>query len=105
VKPWLDLQALAVALAPLLRPLLVAESAVYTSTTLPPGVNARTFARWCRTRVEGAMPDGKGWRCTAAAWGKARAAAKVRLAHVVVPGSDEDEVEAMVAASGRSRLQ
>jgi hypothetical protein len=48
--------------------------AFYSSTNPPPGSNARTFSRWCRSgRVQGAEKDGPGWRCSVQAWREARA--------------------------------
>lgn len=46
----------------------------YTSNSLPADVSRRTFGSWCRSgRVEGAQREGKGWRCSRAAWAVARA--------------------------------
>jgi hypothetical protein len=44
----------------------------YSTTALPAGVSARTFATWSRTRVIGAVRDGRGWRCPRDAWERAR---------------------------------
>jgi hypothetical protein len=105
VETILDIPSLARALAPHLRVLLAAqvEPGFYSSTSLPPRVNARTFARWCRTRVEGAAPDGRGWRCGVEAWRRARAAGKRRAPVVHALGSDEEEARAMVEAARARR--
>jgi hypothetical protein len=76
----------------------------YANTNLPPGVNARTFSRWCRSgRVAGAVGDGKGWRCGVEAWRAARAAG--RRAPTPSPEEIDDTREAaeMVRRSRRVR--
>jgi hypothetical protein len=81
---------------------VVTTAADYSSLSLPPNVNGRTFARWCRLgRVVGAEPDGRGWRCTVDAWHEARSAAKKRAAKPIVDCADEDIAKAMIAASRR----
>jgi hypothetical protein len=51
--------------------------AEYSNVSLPPGATSRTFCRWCRSgRVKGAVRDGQGWRCSAAAWRESRAGAR-----------------------------
>jgi hypothetical protein len=74
----------------------------YTSSALPPGVNARTFARWCRSgRVAGAERDGSGWRCSVAAWREARAAGGRRAAPTETAApKPENDVESMLRSSG-----
>ncbi len=71
----------------------------YASSSLPPGVNARTFARWCRQgRVAGAERDGAGWRVSAAAWRAARAAGSRKPTLRLVAANDD--AGAMLEAAG-----
>jgi hypothetical protein len=73
----------------------------YTSASLPPGVTARTFARWCRSgRVDGVTRDGIGWRCSAHAWREARAGGPTRSTRPTLRLVPSDDAAALLAAAG-----
>jgi hypothetical protein len=75
--------------------------AEYSSASLPPGVTARTYARWCRSgRVAGAERDGAGWRCSAEAWRKARGQGSRRPSRPTLTVVPNDDAAALLAAAG-----
>jgi hypothetical protein len=90
---------------------VVVVSTEYTSNpgnpSLPPELpqdhrGRRTLNRWCRLGlVEGASPDGQGWRCGVPEWRAARAATK-RLPKPA-PAPTSDEAEALLMAKGLRR--
>ena len=80
------------------------KGAEYTTKHPAPNVRPRTFNLWCRSgRVEGAEPDGRGWRCSVEAWRKARAVGRKRAAvPVAVIANDDALVAEMLRTSRRS---
>jgi hypothetical protein len=75
----------------------------YSTAHLPPRTSRRAFNCWCREgKVHGARREGRGWVCTENAWREARARvrapAKPKLR--LVPPSDEELADVMIAEAG-----
>src|ERR1019366_913776 len=82
-------------------------AAEFSSSSPPPNITPRTFARWCRSgRVAGAQRDGSGWRCSAAAWREARGQGPSRPSRPtlsLVPSSDD--ADSLLALAGLRRTR
>jgi hypothetical protein len=79
----------------------------YTSGRLPRGMTRRTFNEWCRSgKVDGASRDGREWRCIAAAWRAARAAAApTRESQQVAANDAVPDLDAMLSGAGMRRTK
>jgi hypothetical protein len=76
-------------------------AAEFSSSSPPPNITPRTFARWCRSgRVAGAQRDGSGWRCSAGAWREARGGGTRRPAPTLTLVVPNDDVAVMLHAAG-----
>lgn len=79
-------------------------SGEYSSSALPMGVTARTFAAWCRSgRVACAKRDGRGWRCSREGWESARATGPNATPRT--PANDGDVLEDADALLRRAGLR
>lgn len=102
------LLAIARAVAPLVARELAASTVLYTATEPPPGRSKRWMREHAR-HVPGAIPHGRGWAITHAAWvafvqaeaDRRRTARNAPLA----PREPTNDVEAMLVAAGLRRTR